>query len=290
MSADLTPEGGGRRCALRPDQPAAAVCTRCLKPISESVRAVDDDGLAVCQYTAEGLPCPVMEGLAHGVEAPPRLPPAPAEAPPEPTSVIPWESPLWPSPLRALWATLVLAVLAPFQYMEKVPWVRRDLKTPALFALSCTFIGQSVFTLRSLNAEQAIWASPGLTAVDGLLHLSDTFGLAPMMALLPLMVILELTVSTALSQLGLTLYARASGGAVAPAEATFRVFAYGRVTYLLLVVPLVGALIGSFLDVILLVGGLRIAHRASFGRALFALALPFLLQGALLIWSGAVQA
>lgn len=257
------------------------------------MRRVDADGLAVCTFTAEGLPCPVMEGLATGIELDTRdgVPKAPAAAdvawPPEPSAedLIPWEaSGRFPSAVSALWATCVSAVTAPFQFMQGVPWSKGDWRTPLIFALVCTLIGELALTFRASLAGQAVWASPTLVLLDHLTGFTETRSPLLLLPLVPVAALLEMGIAAALTHLGLGLY----GGPRRSAEATFRVFAYGRVTHLLLVIPLVGHLIGAFLDVILLVGGLRLAHNAVFGRALFALALPFLLQGTLLIWSGLV--
>jgi hypothetical protein len=254
-----------------------AACIECGRLVCAGCRTVADDGLCWCaECLAAPLPMPEPERTAD----PPSTahPPAAADrsfaASPTPTPIpsgpggptpIPWEHPE-NRDIVAFAQTVREALLGPSRYMGSIPWLRGDLRTPLLFAVLASVLGQLGLMLQTAFI-------PPLTPTGGLAALPPGMALATA-PLLPLLV----TVALFLKALAAHAMLRVAGSPPRPFEATFRVYAYAEVASLLLIVPWVGPYAARFYVIFLLLTGLRFAQGAGFSASLLAMAPTLLLM------------
>lgn len=237
-----------------------AACIECGRLVCADCRTVADDGLCWCaECLAAPLPMPEPERTADPPSAA-----SPTPIPDGPTP-IPWEHPERRD-IVAFAHTVREALLGPSRYMGSIPWLRGDLRTPLLFAVLASVLGQLGLMLQTAFI-------PPLTPAGGLAALPPGMALATA-PLLPLLV----TVALFLKALAAHAMLRVAGSPPRPFEATFRVYAYAEVASLLLIVPWVGPYAARFYVIFLLLTGLRFAQGAGFSASLLAMAPTLLLM------------
>jgi len=264
-------------CQRHPDRPAVASCTSCDALVCADCRRADPDSLTLCPRCAvvddvdgaidvDWPPAPTWSVPPPALPAPdptPRLSPPPdvaGVAGPEP---LPWEQGGRYGTFEALGRTVIDALRAPFTFMGRIPWVRRDFRTPLIFALLCGLLGQVPLQLGQTDAMASIWKTLGVDPLAGTLIA---------LSMMPLVLALEILLESALAH-GLL---RLIGANARPYETTFRVYCYANVSAIVLMVPYLGFLVQPFLMVIFLLSGLRIGQKTTFTQALLGLA-PHLL-------------
>ncbi|MCB9540254.1 MAG: hypothetical protein H6704_28910 [Myxococcales bacterium] len=300
--SDPTPDGGALVCPVHPDRAAVAACLACGRWLCAECRLTDEQGMPICAACAaeravESAPGPAWAGsegstdeaAAGGDEEPPAPDePGGAVAAPGPIAhpdavEVTGEAPIaWEHPDRfgdfvAFGRTVFEAFTGPIRFMGRIPWVRRDYRTPLVFALVCMLLGY-------LGVVMAVAADPSIVVLPeprpGMPRLPD---LPPAVVFLiglpttPLLFTVMLFFEAGLAHL----LVRLAGAARRPFEATFRVFAYAQVACLLLLVPGPGQLLENFLLVFLVLTGMRLAHQTRFLAGLLAL-VPVMLQQMLL--------
>jgi hypothetical protein len=190
---------------------------------------------------------------------------------------IAWEMPDRYGSPEAVLRTMADAFRAPFAFMARVPWLRRDLVTPLAFAIIVGVLGHLALIF-------ALWMTPGIEIPMALpveqLGLKDVP--APVVYMLfaplsPLSVAFEVFLQAGVVH-GIL---RLTEGPRRPFEATFRVFCYAQVTAPLAVIPVIGLFARQILMVVLILSGIRQAHDATFSRTLLAVMPLFLLQAIL---------
>lgn len=221
---------------------------------------------AVHAPTAQATPERPAASRAPTAEAP--------DEPPRPNADVPSIQVVLPSPvawerggrlgdLQAFVLTARQALLGPAQYMGRIPWMRRDLRTPLLFAVLAGVVGHlGLMLLTGLTGPPiGMGGATGLTDMT----LGGSLALAP---LLPLMITVSIFVGSWLAHLML----RLAGDPPRPYEATFRIYAYAEVSSLLLLVPWIGLYAAQFAFIFLLLTGFRMAQGAGFSASLLAMA------------------
>lgn len=299
-------EAGGIPCGHHPERPAAAVCIDCETPLCFACRHVGHDGLARCEACLEQTRLPALsrpaDDDASAEPEPPLLVPEtlpddtaralPAPEPADPTAPadkteaaarlvatlepIPWEqAERYPAPL-AMWLTLMAILRSPLHAVVRIPWERRDFVTPLVLAVSAGVLGHigiliSAFLFADLSAVLGPqFRELGISPVAGALIALTT---------VPLGITLKLFLASGLSHFLL----RSVGAARRPYEATFRVFAYAGVTSLLALIPGLGAPLAMAMTLLVVLLGIRVAHRATPGQSFLGAAPHFV---ALLLEAG----
>ncbi|MFQ5888995.1 MAG: YIP1 family protein [Gemmatimonadota bacterium] len=183
--------------------------------------------------------------------------------------VIAWEDPERRFPTNFL-DTLRESLFAPGRFFARAPW-EAPLARPILYYLILA-IASAFFTL--------VWTAAGVepTGLEDFEALQIrreafiflNFTLSPFIALLAL----------AVSSLVLHLLALMLSPQRRPLGATARAFCYSAGPWLLTIVPWAGALAGGAWAVVLLVFGIREAHRTTTGRAVAIVLLPLALLAA----------
>lgn len=274
------------RCPAHPEAPAVAACVACGRWVCADCRRVEADGLARCAQCVAEASAPPEPAAAARPEPPPSdrptAPDPPAGALPlaataahppgaaEPTVQVvgpipvPWEEPRRHRDLPAFLLTAREALLGPTRYMGRVPWQRRDLRTPLIFAVLAGVIGQ----LGLILITRFVGPPAGLSSAAGGFAQLPIGGALATTPLLPLMVTVSIFVGSWLAHAML----RLAGDPPRPYEATFRVYAYAEVSSLLLLVPWVGPYAARFYFVFLLLTGLRLSQGAGFSASLLAMA------------------
>lgn len=194
-------------------------------------------------------------------------------------SPIAWEHPDRFGDFVAYGRTVFEAFTGPIRFMGRIPWVRRDYRTPLVFALVSMVLGH-LGVLMALAADPA----PVEAALGGLPLPDVPLGVLGLISLpiAPLWFTAVLFVQAGLAHLLI----RLAGADERPFEATFRVFAYATVADLLQLVPGPGPLLQNFMVVFLVLTGMRIAHQTRFLAGLLALVglvLPKLMLPAILL-------
>ncbi len=259
------------QCARHRDRAAAAACVECGALVCEACRRLDDQGFTLCPGCAGGEePAPGEHDLNEEAPALDAEVAVLAERP-DPVQIrrlepIPWESGAYTNEAAALRDTVLQAVFSPITFMQRVPWVRGDLRTPLVFALVVHLVG----ILGAVFAGVPVWPEAQMPV-----PLGDLPGPVKQLVVLPLwpiLIALGLFVQAGLAHgvLGLIRAARR------PYEATFRVFCYAQAAKVFLVFPVVGIHIDMMFTVLFVLSGLHAAHRTSFAAGLLAL-LPMML-------------
>lgn len=286
--AGLTPDPGEPGDDAPTDAPAAARAT-------EPAPAGTAPGAPPPSDEPATPPEPFTTATDDRLAPPAPTPPAPtppAPTPPRPPAdgprifdrvevaglaPIAWEMPDRYGSPEAVLRTMADAFRAPFAFMARVPWLRRDLVTPLAFAIIVGVLGHLALIL-------ALWMTPGIEIPMALpveqLGLKDVP--APVVYMLfaplsPLSVAFEVFLQAGLVHVIL----RFTEGPRRPFEATFRVFCYAQVTAPLAVIPVIGLFARQILMVVLILSGIRQAHDATFSRTLIAVMPLFLLQAIL---------
>ncbi len=281
-------------CADHPDRPAVARCVQCGRTLCEACRNQNELGLSVCSECAsrpqsavsesqneteaevEGEPQDPKEGI-RGDSLPPksaqvllqRLLLEQAARQEWRKNCIEWENPTPRSDGAAFLKTCLAAFLTPMQFMSRVPWVRRDLRSPLCFALLCGSVGQMAVTLQALRGSDWLQMAGGYPA-----ELSRSMVLLSL-CVAPLMLCVKLILESGLAHFCL----RASGMTKRPFESTFRAFAYAQVSWMAMLLPAIGGFVQSFFLIFLILNGIRNAHRAGLSAGLLALLPMVLLEG-----------
>jgi hypothetical protein len=299
-------EAGGISCGHHPERPAVAVCIDCETPLCFACRHVGHDGLSRCEACLEQTRLPALSPMANDARAEPEPPlfvpetlpddaaralpaPEPAEGEPRPASPaeaaarlvatvepIPWEQAERYSAPLAMWLTLTAILRSPLHAVLRIPWERRDFVTPLVLAVSAGTLGHlgilfSAFLFADLNAVLGPqFRELGVSPVAGALIAMTT---------VPLGVTLKLFLASGLSHFLL----KSVGAARRPYEATFRVFAYAGVTSLLALIPGLGAPLAMAMTLLVVLLGIRVAHRATPGQSFLGAAPHFV---ALLLEAG----
>ncbi len=183
-----------------------------------------------------------------------------------------WDAPESHAALPALFLTLFALVRSPLLGVLRIPWEQRDYVSPLVLYTVSGIVGQVGMLLIAL----AISDAGALEAALGP-HF-EPFGVPPVagallsVTALPLLLTIRLAATSAISHASLRLI----GATTRPFEATFRIYAYSGVAALLALLPGLGGLLSSSMSLLLVLIGLRIAHRATPMQALIG-AIPFLL-------------
>lgn len=305
MTTPAAPGRPGITCGTHPERAAAAVCVDCGVPLCGDCRLIGHDGLSRCAACLEQtrLPAPVAREPAGSTEdgstaarasaegEPPLVVPETitdegprALPPPGPASgeeveaatrlvatlePIPWEQAERYSAPLAMWLTLLAILRSPLHAVVRIPWQRGDFVTPLVLAVAAGVAGHLGLLANALVFGQldAVlgprFAELGVPPLAGALLALTT---------VPLGVTVRLFLAAGLSHLLL----RAAGVTKRPFEATFRVYAYAGVTSLLAIVPALGAPLAMATALLVVLLGLRVAHRATPGQSFLGAAPHFL--------------
>lgn len=268
-------------CRHHPEVPAVASCVSCGDLVCGACRQHAEDGRTLCPTcapvelrleTAAPPPAPTIDiSLPAAEPAAPALPPVIDL----PLTWIPWEQESRLGTLGALYYSLMWALRGPIHFMNRIPWVRGDLRTPLIFALLAGIIGRVGDTALAMLVPADMLPANPLTAELGV---HPAVARLLLMPTFPLAICLRLFLISVLAH-GLL---KLAGAARRPFEATFRVHAYAGVATMLLAVPLLGSIAEPFFSVILLLAGLRAAHGLTMAQALLGL-LPTLAETMLVI-------
>jgi hypothetical protein len=212
-------------------------------------------------------------------ETPPRALPAPEASRPafgglplDPRDVlepIPWEQAERYSSFLAMWLTLVAILKNPLLAVARIPWVRHDFVTPLVLCVTAGVLGHigilaSAFLFADVDALLGPrFAEYGVSPVAGSLLSLTT---------VPLGVALRLYLTSAIAHFLL----RSVGAVKRPYEATFRIFAYAGTCSLLALLPGVGAPVSMAMTLLVVLLGIRVAHRATPGQSFLGAAPHFL--------------
>ncbi len=271
------PEAGGISCGHHPERPAGAVCIDCGTPLCSACRHVGHDGLSRCEACLAQTRLPALSADDDAPEPPlfvpetrtegtPRALPAPEPEPARPDDAaarlvatlepIPWEQAERYSAPLAMWLTLTAILRSPLHAVVRIPWERNDFVTPLVLGVSAGILGHlgillSAFMFADLNAVLGPqFRELGVPPVAGALIALTT---------VPLAITLKLFLASGLSHFLL----KSVGAARRPYEATFRVFAYAGVTSLLALIPGLGAPLAMAMTLLVVLLGIRVAHRAT---------------------------
>jgi hypothetical protein len=237
-------------CATHPERPALAGCAECGALLCAECRHVAPDGLSRCAACL-GQPAEPLE------ERPAEAPATPAASSAS-TLFIPWERPEGTA-IGAFWATAREAASGPLRFMERVPWRRRDLRTPLVFALLCGTLGYTIATLLAVSGLG--WPTAPISLFFGV---PESAGRALLvLPTVPLQVTFEVVGSAALSYLAF----RVAKVPTASYEATFRAYAYASAPRLLLGLP-GGQLLVTVVELMMVISGFRAAHGLTTRQAL----------------------
>ena len=284
-------------CVRHEERGALAACAECGDLVCAACRRLDPDGLTRCpdcteaeeeppeaspELTAE--PADALVTVESGAQLavlgdePPTGEDAPAEAAGDLDVVavtgqvpIAWEHPEAHGDLAAFRATVANAVLGPIQFMNRIPWVRGDLRTPLVFAILCGVVGYVGMVLVGTLVTPVIPLAPSL---PGMGSLPSSVRWLIIMPLLPITLAGALLLQSAIAHALLA----AVGATRRPFEATFRVFCYANAASLFMVIPVAGPHIGVMFTVLLVLSGMRAAHQTTFATGLLALTPMFLAQ------------
>lgn len=179
----------------------------------------------------------------------------------------PWPPPEGGSIVAALGQTWKSATFDPAAFFRDVPG-DRGTGAALLYYLGLGIVvaGATLFW-RTLDFYAGRMASDSLAAELGIHALNPLVGFL----LSPAILLASLALSAGIVHVLLLLFSGGDRGF----GTTVRVFCYAYSPMLFAVVPLIGALIGSVWMVVLLVVGLREAHRADGWKPLLAVLLPF---------------
>ncbi len=300
--SEANPEGAALVCPVHPDRAAVAACLACGRWLCAECRLTDEGGMPICAACAaeravESAPGPAWAGAEGSTEkdatpssddAPKADEPGAAVAAPGPIAhpdavEVTGEAPIaWEHPDRfgdfvAYGRTVFEAFTGPIRFMGRIPWVRRDLRTPLVFALVSMLLGYlGVVMAMAVDPPQLVLPAPrpGMPRLPDLPPAVIALIALPVM---PLMLTVLLFFEAGLAHL----LVRLAGAAQRPFESTFRVFAYAQVASLLLLIPGPGKLLENFMLVFLVLTGMRLAHQTRFLAGLLAL-VPVMLQQLLL--------
>lgn len=283
-------------CDLHPEHAAVALCVDCEGRLCNDCRRVGHDGLSRCPSCLEQsrLPSRIEDVPAPEAadESIPRIvpervieDPAPhALPPPEPArptfggmpfdprdalEPIPWEQPeRYPSAV-AMWLTLVAILKNPLLAVARIPWVRQDFVTPLVLCVTAGIVGHVGILLSAfLLADVDAILGPRFAEFG----VSPTAGALLSLTTVPLGIALRVYLTSGVAHFILN----AAGAAKRPYEATFRIHAYAGTCSLLAVLPGIGAPISMAMTLLVVLLGIRIAHRASPGQSFLGAAPHFL--------------
>ncbi|MEY2562897.1 MAG: hypothetical protein QOH88_1090 [Verrucomicrobiota bacterium] len=212
----------------------------------------------------------VMAAKSAGSIAP-LAPPLPVSIEPISRSGLPWEHRDQLGLFKAFCDTVGLVFTRPsvaFAMMKP----EGDMMGPLLFALIGGSIGMFVAYLIQMGVDSAGFMTNRQTSLYGMGH-PGLWALSCII-FIPLSLVLGTFIVSALLHLCLMLL----GGAKKTFETTFRVvcFSCGS-TYLLLVIPFCGGIIGGVWNIVLQCIGLARAHETDTGTAAMAVLLPIIL-------------
>ena len=173
---------------------------------------------------------------------------------------IPWEQPERYSGPRAMWLTLWAMLRSPLHAVVRIPWERNDFVTPLILCVSAGVVGHVGMLITAL-----MFADLGEVLGEQFraLGVSPLAGALLAMTTVPLGITARLFVASGLSHMLLKL----AGAAKRPYEATFRVYAYAGVTSLLALIPGLGGALAMALALLIVLLGLRVAHRTTAGQS-----------------------
>lgn len=192
-----------------------------------------------------------------------------------------WEEGWRKAPLTGYVETLRALLITPTQFFRylrgTVPGPWGPLLSFALISQGLGFLASSLLNVGlsllgpALTGISAGAGMPGFEMLSG--ALTVPFVILATLIFLPLMVLGGLFISSGITHIMAWLII----GTNKPFEATVKLTAYAMGVNVLMVVPILGALVATVWQMILLVIGVREVHQTSTGRALFVVILPFLL-------------
>jgi len=169
---------------------------------------------------------------------------------------LPWEQAERYTAGLAMWLTLVAILKNPLLAVARIPWVRHDFVTPLVLCVTAGILGHlgilaTAFIFADVDAVLGPrFAEFGVSPVAGALLSLTT---------VPLGLALQLYGTSALAHFIL----QAAGAAKRTYEATFRIYAYAGTCSLLALLPGVGAPVSMGMTLLVLLLGMRVAHRAT---------------------------
>lgn len=191
--------------------------------------------------------------------------------------VVPWEDPEVPFPLD-LFRTLREAMLEPGRFFASLRF-EEPLARPVLFYL-ILMVASAFFTLlwEASGLYGFLRGSAGLAAAGG--------GTNPLLVFLfsPFLGLLGLGFEVLVYHLLVVIFVRDRRGLAA----TARVLCYGASPLVLNIVPFLGSLAGGVWSLVLVVIGLREAHRTTTGRAVVIVLIPVALLFLFVVTAGIV--
>lgn len=185
----------------------------------------------------------------------------------------PWEDRANQGFVKGIINTLKGSMLNPSEFFRSMP-VTGGLTDPLLYALIIGMIGTAFSYLWQIIFQATIMS---YLPID-MKSMPDygvfqTMGLAIVAVMLPFMIIIGLFIWSGILHLFLMMV----GGAKSGFEATFRSAAYGNSPIIMNVIPFCGGLIGWIWSIVLVIIGLKEAHKISGGKAAFAVLAPLVL-------------
>jgi hypothetical protein len=201
---------------------------------------------------------------------PPKVPPSNAEKPPEPPPTMPsWEHTDQYGFFGALIRTIAEVLFHPettFRNLKVVGGIGQ----PFLFG----WLLQTICSLISWYQTRKMLFQSLETFMPRMGHFHPDFSFFPsLIFLIPVGVAIGLFIWTAILHLCLMI----TGGTNRNMETTFRVTAYSSgATAIWTIIPMVGSFVSIVWQIICLAIGLKEAHQTTYGRAILAMLLPFL--------------
>lgn len=257
----------GDRCSCHPDVDAVDTCSCCGKPVCyvcavETVHGIHCEACADEAGTTRPAEYRVGPAAEPSGEVSEAAQPRDADKSPgrrKSSHVIEWENRDEVGRQKALFSTWLTIVFRPARFFRHIHPDRGYLG-PLLYGAVWILLGLA----GGLIWKMIIWAQPMVASlivgetIELSLHLSWTQRVtAAALVLSPVLAVVFLAAVSAAFHLLLTLFTREHSGY----RATFRVFCYSAGAYVFFLVPTVGGLIAGAWQTMLMVVGLKQAHR-----------------------------
>lgn len=266
-------------CETHPERAAIALCVDCERRLCGACRHVGHDALSRCSACLDlsrrpmRVESPSSADDASRSHPPPESPQIAAGALPfdvrDALEPIPWEQADRYSSGLAMWLTLVAILKNPLLAVARIPWNRQDFVAPLVLCVTSGILGHvgilsTAFIFADVDAVLGPrFAEYGVSPVAGALLSLMT---------VPLGLVLRLYVTSAMAHFIL----KAVGATQRNYEATFRIYAYAGTCSLLALLPGVGAPVSMAMTLLVVLLGMRVAHRATPGQSFLGAAPHFL--------------
>ena len=210
-----------------------------------------------------------------------RRPPAPGGA------RLPWEERDRLGFVEAFVETVKLIVISPSDAFSRLR-ADGDLTSPMLFGIIfswvCMLISQLWNLVLTNSLRDMFGAAEGL---DAFFRAPSIFELIGTLLFWPIIYVVIIFVGAAIMHVCLLIVGATTASPMG-FEGTIKVYAYATVTWISVVLPFAGGIVGSLWNLVLAVIGFSEVHRTSQGRALVAVLIPTILCCACILLTAAM--